>query len=174
MHYRRQKRYGTTDEPQRPTTCAVDGCEDPVQAKALCDKHYRRNKRGASEPSRCHWCGNEIDVNANAQRKFCNKECKEREEYVRRRENHRSVWLKKYGLTPETFDAMLVAQGGGCAICGTLVVPVRGSFCVDHDHATGRVRGLLCVECNSGLGQFKDDRALLRASIDYLSRAPVN
>ncbi|MBV1852937.1 endonuclease VII domain-containing protein [Catellatospora tritici] len=61
------------------------------------------------------------------------------------------------------FDAMLAAQGGVCAICGA-PAPEH----VDHDHLFGNVRGILCFNCNGGLGQFKDDRANLRKAIDYL------
>ncbi len=69
---------------------------------------------------------------------------------------------------------MCAAQKGLCAICGkpeTLVV--RGKvrrLAVDHDHLTGRVRRLLCLGCNTGIGKFQHDPALLRAAADYLER----
>lgn len=72
---------------------------------------------------------------------------------------------KKYGLTPEQYDEMLEAQGGGCAICGT--PPGDIALHVDHCHETGRVRGLLCFPCNAGLGQFKHDPELLLAAASY-------
>ncbi len=56
-------------------------------------------------------------------------------------------------------------QGGLCAICRT--APAEH---VDHDHVTGRVRQLLCFNCNGGLGQFKDDPAVLRAAASYVER----
>lgn len=55
------------------------------------------------------------------------------------------------------------AQGGVCAICGE-----RPAVHVDHDHETHRVRGILCEPCNGFLGAFRDERALLRAAIEYL------
>lgn len=79
----------------------------------------------------------------------------------------------KYGLSVEEYDALLHQQGGVCAICGRPETkhnqhgPCR--LAVDHDHETGRVRGLLCSECNTGLGKFKDDETLIRRALDYLA-----
>jgi Recombination endonuclease VII len=70
---------------------------------------------------------------------------------------------RRYGISAEEADAMLVAQGGLCAICK--VAPAKH---VDHDHATGAVRALLCFNCNGGLGQFKDDPLLLHAAAYYV------
>jgi hypothetical protein len=74
----------------------------------------------------------------------------------------------RYGLTPEAFDALVNAQGGKCRICGR-----RDPGCVDHCHTTGRVRGVLCLRCNAGLGHFRDDSRLLRAAAEYLARTNV-
>jgi len=74
-----------------------------------------------------------------------------------------------YGVSPEQYAAMLEAQGGQCAICDSDQWPGKGnSPHVDHEHATGKVRGLLCTNCNNGLGNFGDDPARLRAAADYL------
>lgn len=73
----------------------------------------------------------------------------------------------KFGIAPGTWDAMLAAQGGGCAICGTTQWPGKGPH-GDHDHVTGRFRGILCHDCNLLLGNAKDDPARLRAAIEYL------
>jgi hypothetical protein len=89
----------------------------------------------------------------------------------RLREAHRRNRLRnKFGITPEDYDRMLASQGGGCAICGTTVPRGQGRFHVDHDHATGRVRGLLCNNHNVGLGAFDDSIANLQAAIEYLRR----
>lgn len=74
---------------------------------------------------------------------------------------------KKYGLTQEQYDEMLAAQGGGCWICRR---PPRPDIAlhVDHDHETGRIRGLTCFRCNNALGDFNDDPALLARALDYL------
>src|SRR3954454_6352124 len=70
---------------------------------------------------------------------------------------------RRYGITAEDADAMLEAQNGLCAICGS--APAAH---VDHDHETGAVRALLCFNCNGGLGQFKDDPRVLRAAAEYV------
>ena len=75
----------------------------------------------------------------------------------------------KYGMTPEDYNAMLLAQGGGCAICAA-PEPDGQSLHVDHDHATGAVRGLLCFNCNAGLGKFGERVELLDAAASYLRR----
>lgn len=80
----------------------------------------------------------------------------------------KSALKSTYGLTLEDFDRMLAAQGGACAICKTCVPGGPGRFSVDHCHTTGRVRGLLCNNCNRGIGGLKDDANLLRAAIAYL------
>jgi hypothetical protein len=71
-----------------------------------------------------------------------------------------------YGLSLESYQAIMVRQGEACAICGTR----HRGLCIDHCHATSKVRGLLCRNCNSGLGQYFDSPALLRAAAGYLKR----
>lgn len=76
----------------------------------------------------------------------------------------------KYGLEPEQKAAMIEAQENGCAICGYQFGQKVGDMKVDHDHATGEVRGLLCDLCNRGLGFFRDNTANLNLAINYLAR----
>lgn len=73
----------------------------------------------------------------------------------------------RYGLSLDDFEALKTSQGGCCAICTR---PADKPLHVDHDHATGEVRGLLCATCNRGVGLFYDDPALMRAAAAYLSR----
>lgn len=81
----------------------------------------------------------------------------------------------KFGITPEEYDSMLAAQDGRCAICMSEKSPTpRGTyntFAVDHDHETGRVRGLLCASCNLGLGKFSDSLYLVVRAASYLQQA---
>ena len=77
--------------------------------------------------------------------------------------------LRVYGITRAEYEAKLAEQGGKCAICKTSDWPGRhGVPAIDHDHKTGRFRGLLCSDCNVALGGFKDDVVRLYAAIDYL------
>lgn len=80
--------------------------------------------------------------------------------------SHRRSIRQRYGLTGEQYQAMVEAQGGQCAICGEQPERLR----VDHDHATGAIRELLCNHCNVALAQARDNRDLLRAMIAYLER----
>jgi len=77
-----------------------------------------------------------------------------------------------YGVAADEFARRLGAQGGACAICGRMDWPGKGPH-LDHDHDTGKVRGILCGPCNNGLGNFADDPARLRAAADYLEGARV-
>lgn len=66
--------------------------------------------------------------------------------------------LRQYGITIEDYDLLLKKQNGKCAICGTTEPGNRSNnFSVDHDHITGKIRGLLCNDCNRGLGLLKDN-----------------
>lgn len=88
----------------------------------------------------------------------------------RRREANRAYGLKAlYGLTVEEYDAMLTAQGGGCALCGRKAT--SRALCVDHDHETGVVRGILCLRCNTALGTLGDNAEGLERALRYLRGA---
>jgi hypothetical protein len=97
---------------------------------------------------------------------YC-KSCHKQVTLENRIKNHgsdRNYKLKlRYGITEDDFERMLARQGGLCAICR--VVP--GTF-VDHCHTTGRVRGVLCFNCNNGLGHFADNLVLLELAALYL------
>ena len=76
---------------------------------------------------------------------------------------------RKYGITLEDYDRMLEDQGGCCKICGTDEPGGgNGRFHVDHNHSTGKVRGILCNSCNTGLGRFKDSPEVLLKAATYL------
>jgi hypothetical protein len=84
---------------------------------------------------------------------------------------HERMLKKKYGITLEYFNKLSESQNGLCIICGNK--PSR-KLVVDHCHATGKIRGLLCQVCNTGLGMFKDNVGLLNKAISYLGKAEEN
>ena len=69
-------------------------------------------------------------------------------------------------ITFDVFQRLLSEQSNGCAICR---IPIGRSAHVDHDHTTGLVRGLLCSNCNQGLGHFKDSTLILEAAVQYVA-----
>lgn len=79
----------------------------------------------------------------------------------------KSQLLAKYGIDEDDYAALLAKQDGCCGICKK--PPRRGRrLCVDHDHVTLVVRGLLCSKCNSGLGMFQDSLDVVRSAVRYL------
>lgn len=88
-----------------------------------------------------------------------------------RPEAQRASHLKhKYNLTPKDYSKMLNDQNGVCVICH---LPSDTPLHVDHDHETGLVRGLLCKDCNLGIGRMKDSVYLLQEAADYLLEASL-
>ncbi len=74
-----------------------------------------------------------------------------------------------------TYESLMEKQGHRCAICGSSnpsgIDPRRTRFSIDHDHSTGAVRGLLCINCNRALGLFRDDPAIISKALQYLAEA---
>jgi len=106
--------------------------------------------------------------------KSCKREYSKRN--PRRIEQSRQCNLKqKFGITLDQYDQMFEIQGGVCAICGNVETHknhygiVRLS--VDHNHKTGKIRGLLCNNCNTGLGHFKEDPGLMLKATNYIIEA---
>ena len=84
---------------------------------------------------------------------------------------HKDVRLKgTYGIGINEFNKMREIQDSRCAICGIHEKSSAKGLAVDHCHAKGNVRGLLCNNCNNGLGRFKDDVSLLQKAIEYLNK----
>ena len=123
----------------------------------------------------CKFCGTELvkdinwkSVNYSVGAKVCHS-CKLEKQREWRNNNPGAYKEWKYGLTQEAYEGLLEKQNNKCAICLTDTPGGRhNKFHIDHDHVTGRVRGLLCWSCNAGLGQFKDNELLLISAHDYL------
>jgi hypothetical protein len=82
--------------------------------------------------------------------------------------NQRAYTAKKFGLLPQDLALMYEEQDYQCAICGVTEEEHGKYFAIDHCHSTGKVRGLLCMSCNTGLGNFRDRSDLLMLAIQYL------
>lgn len=95
------------------------------------------------------------------------------------RRNSKRWWFRAFGITEEIYQEMLARQGHACAICllpERYVDPRTGyprRLAVDHDHETGKVRGLLCGRCNRSIGQFADDHERLTRAAAYLRDAAI-
>jgi hypothetical protein len=81
-----------------------------------------------------------------------------------------SKYLNRYGITLQNFIDMEVEQKGLCAICGNPPSGKKKVLCVDHCHDTGKVRGLLCDDCNNLLGRAKDKIEHLLSAVEYLQK----
>lgn len=97
-----------------------------------------------------------------------------RAKYQKTRRHNRSqeyYWITRYGLTPGQWDQMAYDQGYRCAICPTEFAALGPrQVHVDHNHATGKIRGLLCGSCNRALGYFKDRPDVLEKAARYLEK----
>ena len=86
-------------------------------------------------------------------------------EHVERRHGSRTNFLLRlrYGISEDELEMLMVEQGGLCAICR-----IHPAEHVDHCHETGRVRGLLCFNCNGALGRLEEDTSVMERAIEYL------
>lgn len=162
---------------------AIDFFAPSYQGKAgtwcrVCTTAYARGERGPSAshaPESCSWCRKsytprhiKAKVRAEGRGGYCSKECGQEARNAVFRGNRDLQLKKKYGLGEAEYNGLLREQGGACAICRSEISGGVGVFHVDHCHATKVVRGLLCMRCNHGLGNFKDDPTLLRKAAEYL------
>ena len=130
-----------------------------TEAQRRGKKKYRATKKGKETTRR---------YNATPKARAAIAAWKRRPE-VKDKQKARKAWLKqRFGLTLEEFNRAFADQEGRCAICGTHQTELSVSLHVDHDHVTGRIRGLLCGPCNRMLGMAKDDIGRLEAAIAYL------
>lgn len=107
----------------------------------------------------------------------------QRQEWATQNKDHLNDWrrknwvtanrrLKRRGATQQIYDELYKAQRGCCAICSEPEEKFSW-LCIDHDHTTGRIRGLLCPNCNRGIGLLKDSAELLQKAQHYLESAKV-
>jgi hypothetical protein len=117
-------------------------------------EYHKRNNRPCGVRSICKQC-------------YKGYEFKRRPGYAREHS-----LMKSYSITIEEYDYILKKQDSKCAICGihsASIVGRKKHLCVDHNHKTGMVRGLLCDKCNRGIGLLNDDPITIKSAIDYLN-----
>lgn len=130
--------------------------------RCLESKLYLRSSRGEERKYRLTTICTECRSKYNRERRKANPEHLYNIE-------RKSKFKRQYGITPEKYDAMLLEQGNGCAICSATEPGGRTRcFPVDHCHSTGTIRGLLCTKCNRGLGLFNDDANYMERAAKYL------
>lgn len=158
-----KERYINPDPNTKP--CRLCGMDKPLG-------EYYTNK--SSRDGHRHEC---VDCSLAAHRQWREAHPPDDEYWERKlrnsqryREAHPTQWRfynlqAKYGLDREQYEALVESQGNSCAICG-VALGEQGS--VDHDHETLAVRGLLCRQCNLGIGNFLDHPGLLEVAAEYL------
>lgn len=175
-------------KPKGRQPCLFKDCGKPNFARGYCAAHAKQIRLGQElRPLRLprpdaapgyHWCSHckqfrpvedfGWDKTRNQPKRLCLACASERQNawVARNREqaNHQRR-LSKHGLTAEEYTTLEASQDGLCAICRR-----DRPLDIDHDHDTGKVRGLLCGPCNRGIGFLNDDVAFLQAAIDYLTR----
>lgn len=140
--------------------------KDPEKAKEYGKQHYKNNKAKYQKQNHKNY----LRYKENGTIKRPDKE------YMRQyreanaehlRQLHRESHLRRvYGISIEEYDEMYTRQSGKCKICHG---KFEGTPNVDHDHATGEVRGLLCGKCNAGIGYFSENVTWLARAIEYLN-----
>lgn len=188
-HYQRWQIHGSPDwQPPRAQTIA-QRLQDGIKRCSVCgdDKPLGDFYKSGSSPdgvaSRCKPCNNAVSSGWKAEnpervrvRQRDRAKINERNRLRRTTPEGRRVTLDRrlrqdHGITLVEYEELVAAQSGLCAICG---LPPSGEthaderLHLDHDHATGRIRGLLCRYCNTGLGLLDDDLARLAAAARYL------
>lgn len=124
----------------------------------------RQKKRLKTKKVICRDC-NKI-FKDNWYSKLCNK-CKNKKYNY----NHRKAFLKYvHGISEQDYNDLFNKQKGRCGICGEHQSKFRNSLHIDHVHKTDKIRGLLCMKCNTALGSFNDNPDILFNAIQYLRR----
>jgi Recombination endonuclease VII len=133
--------------------------------------HREHSEAIKAQKKRHYWANKQELLDAHKVWREANRESlllKKKADYQTRREQ---VCARKYGITIGEYNELITACNGRCPLCK---IPFSELFkeqpCVDHCHATGVVRGILCRACNMGLGHFKDNAKLVRAAARYLER----
>ncbi len=152
--------------------CTKCGVEKPVDQFRVDRGYVRGGCRECERKARAEHYASDPQKYAAASRKWSRENPEQRNAtkrawYSANKEHHKkTVRLRMYGLSPDQYQVLWDSQNGKCAICGRITSPL----CVDHDHRSGRVRGLLCKPCNSYLGIISESVEVLSRAVSYLQR----
>ena len=127
-------------------------------------EYYKQNKEKYATKSKAWREANPEKAKLNRKKYY--EAHKEQEMLYSTQYNH----MKRIGCSPEHYNLLLQKQNGLCAICGS---NCRRALAADHNHITGEIRGLLCNNCNRGLGHFKDNPELLYNAMKYLEKGII-
>lgn len=133
---------------------------------------FQKDKRGLNGlSSQCKECKK---VSRSKRKKYDSeywqKWSKEHREKLRLRDTEYNL-KRKFNISLKDYDNLLQNQSGGCAICTASKSRSGKKLAVDHCHSTGKIRGLLCNECNTSLGLFKENLEILKKAINYLENS---
>jgi len=176
--------------------CKVENCNKVTLYGniKLCSKHYTRMKKYGSyelpKPKskilletgfvHCYYCNIEKDMSlfhndcttTTGKSKICIA-CTKLKDAIwhekNKERNRANKYRRIYGITIEDYEKLYKEQNNGCAICG-VATDLKRRLSVDHDHITGKVRGLLCSNCNKAIGYLKDNISHLKNAIQYLEK----
>lgn len=115
------------------------------------------------------WCHMDQEYVAHGLCVKCYPQTRREQQKASLRKSRFKASLRKYELTSVQYQAIFDSQGGLCGICAGELVG-REYFCLDHDHKTNKPRGLLCTNCNAGIGMFKDEPKRLIRAAEYLEK----
>lgn len=151
---------------------------EPGAYEAYLQRHRESNKRTRVNTSgkikaraKTYYAANKSHINAKAAewaKLNPDKRKQSSRKWHRANPEHNKIWhrLNKYGLTPEAFAELTRKHGAACALCQSTT-----RLSVDHDHATGQIRGLLCAGCNTAIGRLGDSITGLQRALRYLEAA---
>jgi hypothetical protein len=144
------------------------------------NREYRKNNKEIVRESNRKWSANNRDKVNEKQRRYAerNKEklkLKQHQFYLKNKDKVKEFsLLRKYNISLEQYKKMLKDQHNKCLLCQTKDEDTTSKFLVvDHCHKTGKVRGLLCNPCNTGIGLFKENIEVLEKTIKYLAESSL-
>lgn len=135
-------------------------------AEKLRERHRQYNKSETKKASKARWLAENPGKPAEYTKAYKERNVEKTRAYEKKR-----GWLRRYGLTPEKYEEMLLEQQGCCKICKRHGDEFKKGLCIDHAHDSGKVRGLLCTNCNTALGLLKENKDLFQKAVEYLSES---